>query len=75
MIKTFIHEIDKQIASNQELYDQTNLEIFEERIQKLESLKSEFLTCMQDREYSANYLISFLNIRKNFLQPALKSNL
>ncbi len=75
MIKTFIREIDKQIASNQELYDQTNLEIFKERIQKLASLKGEILTSMQDRESISHYLISVFKIKKEFLQAALKSNL
>lgn len=54
MIKTFIHEIDKQISSNQELYEQTNFEIFKERLQKLESLKSEILILIQDREYTSH---------------------
>ena len=64
MIKTFIHEIDKQISSNQELYDQTNFEIFKERLQKLESLKSEILTLMQDREYTSHYPIFFSKLGK-----------
>lgn len=50
MIKTFIHEIEKQISSNQDLFDQTNIEIFKERLQKLVTLKSEILTGMQDHE-------------------------
>ncbi len=45
MIKSFIHEIDKQIASNMELYIQTKIEIFKERLKKLESQKSEILKC------------------------------
>jgi len=67
MIKTFIHEIDKQISSNQELYDQTNFQIFKERIQKLESLKSEILTLMQDREYTSHYPL----LAKKALLPEL----
>ena len=62
MIQTFIHEIDKQISSNQELYDQTNFKIFKERLQKLESLKSEILTVLQDREYSSGYKSLFLKL-------------
>ena len=44
MIKVFIHEIEKQIASNRTLYNQTNFEIFNERLQKLESLMDEIIT-------------------------------
>ena len=50
MIKTFIHEIEKQISSNQDLFDRTNIEIFKKRLHKLVTLKSEILTAMQDRE-------------------------
>ena len=50
MIKSFIHEIDKQIASTMELYKQTHFEIFRERLQKLRSLKKEILTEMKDSE-------------------------
>ena len=71
MIKSFIHELDKQIASNQELYDQTQFEIFKERLLKLESLKSEILTALQDREYISQNLISSLKTRKNFFQHSL----
>jgi len=55
MIKTFIHEIDKQITFNHELYHQTNFEIFKERLQKLKSLKNEILTSMQDHESISDY--------------------
>jgi len=64
MIKTFIHEIDKQISTNQELYVQTNFEIFKERLQKLESLKGEILTLMQDREYTSHYPTFFSKLGK-----------
>lgn len=43
MIEVFISEIEKQIASNQTLYNHTNSEIFKERLQKLESLMGEIL--------------------------------
>jgi len=74
MITNFIREIDKQIISNQELYNQTNLEIFKERLEKLESLKSEILTGMQDRESISHNLISIFKIRKSLIQPVFKSN-
>ena len=57
-MKTFLHEIDKQIAFNQELYNQTNFEIFKERLQKLKSLKSEILTKEEDHEYSSTIFSS-----------------
>jgi hypothetical protein len=43
MIKTFVHEIDKQIASNRELYEKTKMDIFKQRILKLEAQKSDIL--------------------------------
>lgn len=53
MIKTFIHEIDKQIASNRDLYEKTKIEIFKQRIQKLEVQKSEILKNMN--KITSNY--------------------
>ncbi len=58
MIKSFIHEIDKQIASNLELFNQTQFEIFRERLKKLRALKKEILTVMQDCESSPVKFIS-----------------
>ena len=58
MIKSFIHEIDKQIASNMELYNQTQFEIFRERLHKLRALKKEILIVMQDCESSPVKFIS-----------------
>jgi hypothetical protein len=58
MIKSFIHEIDKQIASNKELYSQTEFKIFKERLDKLRALKNEILTKMQDSESSPVKFIS-----------------
>jgi hypothetical protein len=43
MIKTFIYEIDKQIAFNRELYNQTKFEIFKQRIKNLEIKKKEII--------------------------------
>ena len=62
MIKSFIHEFDKQIASNMELYNQTHFEIFRERIQKLRALKKEILAEMQDSKYSP---VKFIALSKN----------
>ena len=39
MIESLIHEIDKQIASNTELYNQTKFEIFKKKIIKAKSSK------------------------------------
>jgi len=52
MIKTVIHEIDKQIASNRDLYEKTKIEIFKQRIQQLEAQKSEFLKNMNKIIYN-----------------------
>ncbi|UCC20891.1 MAG: hypothetical protein JSV62_06325 [Promethearchaeota archaeon] len=49
MIKSFIHEIDKQIASNMELYKQTKFEIFRKRLEELKALKNEILATMQNQ--------------------------
>jgi len=57
-------------SSNQELYDQTNFKIFKERLQKLESLKSEILTVIEDCEHPSDYPISFFKIRKDFIDPS-----
>ncbi len=51
MIKAFIYEIDKQIAINRELYYQTKMEIFKQRIQNLESKKNEILNCVQSKSH------------------------
>ena len=63
MINAFIHELEKQIHSNQVLYNHTHFEIFKERFQKLESLKDEFLT-----QYSNNnnteFIFFTLNLRE-----------
>lgn len=63
MINAFIHELEKQIHSNQVLYNYTHIEIFKERFQKLESLKDEFLT-----QYSNNnnteFIFFTLNLRE-----------
>ena len=53
MIKTFIHEIDKQIASNRELFEKTKIEIFNQRIQELEAQKSDLLKNL--KEIISNY--------------------
>ena len=63
MIKTFIPEIEKQIASNQELYKQTNFEIFKERMQKLESLKGEILT-QYENSYNKEIIFLKFNLRE-----------
>ena len=44
MINTFIHELEKQIHSNQVLYNRTHVEIFKERAEKLKSLMSEVMS-------------------------------
>ncbi len=54
MIKTFIHEIDKQIASNRELYEKTKIDIFKQRILKLEAQKSDLLKNL--KEIISNYV-------------------
>lgn len=61
MIKSFIHEIDKQIASTMELYKQTHFEIFIERLQKLRLLKKEILAEMKDSESSP---VKFISLSK-----------
>ncbi|MFX1390013.1 MAG: hypothetical protein ACFE9Z_08130 [Promethearchaeota archaeon] len=43
MIEAFLHEINKQIASNIELFKQTKLEIFKQRIESLEAKKREIM--------------------------------
>jgi len=54
MIKTFIHEIDKQITSNSELFNQTRLEIFKKRIQMLEAKKSEIINLIQSHNQNSS---------------------
>ena len=51
MIKAFICEIDKQIAINKELFNQTKMVIFKQRIQNLESKKNEILSCVQTKSH------------------------
>ena len=51
MISSFIHEIDKQIASTTELYNKTKLEIFKKMIQKLEDQKSKILLILKSSDY------------------------
>ena len=62
MIKSFIHVIDKQIASNMELYNQTHFEIFRERLHKLKALKKQILAEMQESESSP---VKFISLSKN----------
>ncbi|MFX1281898.1 MAG: hypothetical protein ACFFA3_21295 [Promethearchaeota archaeon] len=63
MIQTFIHELEKQISSNQELYEQTNLKIFKERSQKLETLMSEILT-HYDTSHNEEFIYLTFNLRE-----------
>jgi iron-sulfur cluster repair protein YtfE (RIC family) len=62
MIKSFICEIDKQISSNIELYNQTHFDVFRERFQKLIALKKKILAVMQDCESSP---VNFISSSKN----------
>lgn len=48
MIETFVYEIDKQIASSRELFEQTKFEIFKNRIQKLEAQKRKILFSLNE---------------------------
>jgi len=59
MIESFIHEIDKQISSNRELYNQTKYKIFYEQLQKLESLKTEILKNIQNFQHTSVSTTSF----------------
>ncbi len=53
MIKTFIHEIDRQIVSTRDLYNETKYEIFKKRIQKLEAQKREILIALRGPDYTS----------------------
>ena len=63
MNNNFIHELEKQIRSNQVLYNHTHIEIFKERFQKLESLMDEILT-QHANSNNTEFVFLTLNLRE-----------
>lgn len=63
MINSFIHELEKQIHSNQVLYNHTHIKVFKERFQELESLMDEILTQYPNSD-DTEFIFLTLNLRE-----------